>query len=33
MEQLFLSAVDCTWVNDVRQMEIHTAEPFITTWV
>ena len=24
-----LSAVECTWVNDVRQMEIHTAEPLV----
>ena len=26
MEEIFLPAVECTWVNDVRQIEIHTAE-------
>jgi hypothetical protein len=27
MEKPFLSAFECTWVNDVRQAEMHTAEP------
>ena len=31
MEELFLPAVECTvhGVNDVRQAEIHTAEPLV----
>ena len=30
MEKIFLSAVQCTWVNDVRQGEIHTAETLVS---
>ena len=30
MEKIFLSAVQCTWVNDVRQREIHTAETLVS---
>ena len=29
MEELFLLAIECTWVNDVRQTEIHKAEPLV----
>ena len=29
MEELFLSAVECTWDNDVRQIEIYTAKPLV----
>ena len=29
MEAPFLSAVHCTWVCDVRQTEIHKAEPLV----
>ena len=29
MEKPLLSAVVCTWGNDVRQTEIHTAEPLV----
>jgi len=27
VEEPFLSAIQCTWGYDVRQREIHTAEP------
>ena len=26
---LFLPAIECTWVHDVRQTETHTAEPLV----
>ena len=29
MEEPFLSAIKCTWVHDVRQTEIHIAEPIV----
>jgi hypothetical protein len=29
MEELFLSGTECAWGYDVRQMEIHTAEPLV----
>ena len=29
MEELFFPAIECTGVNDVRQVEIHTAEPLV----
>jgi hypothetical protein len=29
VEEPFLSAIECTWVHDVRQREIHTAEPTV----
>jgi hypothetical protein len=27
MEKLLPQAIECTWVNNVRHTEIHTAEP------
>ena len=30
MEELFLPNIECTWDYDVRQTEIHTAEPLVT---
>jgi len=29
VEEPFLSAVQCTWVSNVRQTEIHTTEPLV----
>ena len=29
MEELFLPAIQRAWVKDVRQAEIHTAEPLV----
>jgi hypothetical protein len=29
VEESFLAAVQCTWVNYVRQTEIHKAEPLV----
>jgi len=29
VEEPFLPTVECTWVNDVRQTEIHTTEPLV----
>jgi hypothetical protein len=29
MEELLLAATECAWGYDVRQMKIHTAEPFV----
>ena len=29
MEEPFLSAIACTWINDFRQTEVHTAEPIM----
>jgi hypothetical protein len=29
VEESFISAIECTEVNDVRQTEIHTAEPLV----
>jgi hypothetical protein len=29
VEELFLPAIKFTWVNDVRQTKIHTAEPLV----
>jgi hypothetical protein len=29
VEELLLSVIECTSVSDVRQIEIHTAEPLI----
>ena len=29
MEEPFLPTIECTWFNDVRQKEIHTAEPLV----
>jgi len=29
VEELFLPAIECTWVEDVRQREIQTVEPLV----
>jgi hypothetical protein len=29
VEEVFLSAIELQWINDVRQGEIHTAEPLV----
>jgi hypothetical protein len=29
VEKLLLPIIECTWGNDVRQTEIHTAEPLV----
>jgi len=29
VEEPFLSAIQCTWGYDVRQTELHTAEPLV----
>jgi len=29
VEEPFPSAFECTWINDVRKVEIHTAEPLL----
>jgi len=29
VEELFASAFECTWINDVREAEIHTAVPLL----
>ena len=29
MEEPFLSDVECTWVNDVRQTKMHPVEPLV----
>jgi hypothetical protein len=29
VEETLLSAVQCTWVSDIRQTKIHTAEPLV----
>jgi len=29
VEEPFLSATESTWLNDVRQTELHTAEPLV----
>jgi hypothetical protein len=29
VEQPFIPAIECTWVTDVRQREIHTVEPLV----
>jgi hypothetical protein len=29
VEEQFISAVQCAWVNDVHQTEIHTREPLV----
>ena len=29
MEQQFFSAIECTWVNNDNQTEVHTAEPLV----
>ena len=29
MEEPFLPAIECTWVTDVRQRDIHTVEPLV----
>ena len=29
MEELFLPDIECTWDSDVRQAEIHTAQPIV----
>ena len=30
MEEPFLPAIECTWVNDDIQTQIHTAEPLVS---
>jgi hypothetical protein len=30
MKELLLSAIDCTWSNEVRQIEMHNAEPLVS---
>jgi hypothetical protein len=29
VEETFLLAIQCTWVHEVRQTKIHTAEPIV----
>jgi hypothetical protein len=29
VEEPLISAVQCTWISEVRQTEIHTAEPLV----
>jgi hypothetical protein len=29
VEELYPSAIECTWISDVRQTEIHAEEPLV----
>jgi hypothetical protein len=29
LEEPFLSGIECIWAHDVKQKEIHTAEPLV----